>query len=159
MINTDFTSHHIEGIAREGNTPFNVPLITEIDHNFWQGGCINGVSLAGKFKHIVSLYPWEQFNPGGELDSFTAVRLYDSGDVPNSDQLYALATWVNVCRELGPTLLHCQAGLNRSGLVAGLALVLHGMSPKDAIAKLCASRCPAVLCNKAFENWLLKQKP
>lgn len=154
---TDFTSQHIEGVAREGNTPFSVPLITPIEDGFWQGGCIHGVSLAGKFKHVISLYPWEQFQSGCELDTDFKIRLYDSGTIPNEKQLYAVATLVNVCRKLGPTLVHCQAGLNRSGLVAGLALVLDGLSPDHAIAWLRTSRCSAVLCNKAFETWLRKQ--
>lgn len=157
QLQADFTSHHIEGIAREGHTPFSAPLISQVDGNLWQGGCRNGVSLSGKFKHIISLYPWEKYLPGGELDTDVSFRLYDSGNVPNNEQLYAIANLVNVCRKLGTTLVHCQAGLNRSGLVAGLALVIGGMKPVDAIALLRKSRCSAVLCNKAFENWLLKQ--
>jgi hypothetical protein len=159
VIDTDFKTHHIEGIAREGNTPFKVPLITQIDDTLWQGGCINGVDLKGQFKHIVSLYPWERYNPGGELHSFVEVRLYDCGDIPSPKQLKLLARWINDCRKTGTTLVHCQAGLNRSGLLTGLALVLGGMMPVDAIQKMRESRCPAVLCNKAFEAWLLKQKP
>lgn len=159
MIDTDFTTHHIEGIAREGNIPFRVPLITKIDDTFWQGGCINGVDLKGQFQHIVSLYPWERYNPGCELHSFLEVRLYDCGAIPDPKQLAFLARWINECRETGVTLVHCQAGLNRSGLLAGLALVLGGLPPADAIQKLRESRCSAVLCNKAFESWLLQQTP
>ena len=153
----DFTTHHIEGIAVQGNTPFSCPLITQIDDNFWQGGCEHGVSLEGYFKHIISLYPWERFNPAGELDSFTEVRLYDGKQVPDEGQLHMLADWINFCRGHGRTLVHCQAGLNRSGLFAGLALVKQGMEPAAAIQKLRESRSPAVLCNKVFEAWLLKQ--
>jgi hypothetical protein len=154
---TDFTSHHIEGIAREGNTPFNVPLISQVQDNLWQGGCINGVSLGGKFKHVISLYPWERFNHGKQLDSFLEVALYDSGTIPDVAQMTSIANWINICRAHGTTLVHCQAGLNRSGLVTGLALVLSGMQSTDAIALLRKSRHSAVLCNKAFEQWLLKQ--
>lgn len=50
---------------------------------------------------------------------------------------------------------NCQAGFNRSGLIAGLALVLDGMAPVDAIALMRAQRSPLVLCNPVFENWLL----
>lgn len=155
---TDLETHHIEGIAREGNTPFACPLITPVDDNLWQGGCINGISLQGYFKHIITLYPWERYNPGGPLDSFTEVRLYDGPVVPDTDQLFLLAKWINFCRQHGKTLVHCQAGLNRSGLLAGLALVLSGMPPVDAIAQLRAGRSPAVLCNQNFEQWLLRQE-
>jgi protein-tyrosine phosphatase len=45
--------------------------------------------------------------------------------------------------------------LNRSALVAGMALILDGWKPADAIALLREKRSPAVLCNPAFEQWLL----
>lgn len=156
-IEADFTSHHIEGIAREGNVPFSCSLISEIDDSLYQGGCKNGVNLGSTFKHIISLYPWERYKTK-DLDSFTEVRLYDGPSVPDEQQLYSLARWINICRSHGRTLVHCQAGLNRSGLLAGLALVLDGMSPDDAIAKLRAGRCNAVLCNHSFEKWLRAQK-
>ncbi len=150
----DLEMHHIEGIAREGNTRFSCPLITPVSDNLWQGGCTNGVNLQGHFKHIVSLYPWEMYTPGGMLDSFTQVKLYDGPTVPDVAQLYALARWINICKRHGRTLVHCQAGLNRSGLLTGLSLVLDGMRPEDAIALMREKRSPAVLCNKAFCDWL-----
>lgn len=156
-LQADLETHHIEGIAREGYTPFSCPLITPIDDTFWQGGCVEGVDLQGYFKHIISLYPWERYNPGAELDSFVEVRLYDGPTVPDEEQLFTLATWINVCRQHGRTLVHCQAGLNRSGLLTGLALVLSGINAAVAIASLRACRSPAVLCNKKFEEWLLRQ--
>lgn len=153
---TDFTSQHIEGIAREGNKQFSVPLVTQVDENLWQGGCKNGVKLPSFFKHVISLYPWERFSIAHPLDSFLEVRLYDSGDMPDIAQLYSVAEWINVCRKHGKTLVHCQAGLNRSGLVTALALFLGGMKPVAAIALLRHSRCPAVLCNPVFKKWLLE---
>ena len=156
-LKADLKSHYIDGIAREGNTPFECDLISHVKDNLWQGGCINGVSLNGVFKHIISLYPWEVYNPGGDLDSMISVRLYDGPTVPDEKQLYILAEWINNCKSHGPTLVHCQAGLNRSGLLTGLSLVLDGMTPNDAIALLRSSRSPAVLCNKKFESWLLAQ--
>jgi protein-tyrosine phosphatase len=153
----DLDTHHIEGIAREGNTPFTCPLITPITNMLWQGGCTNRVNLQGYFKHIISLYPWERYNPGGELDSFVEVRLYDGPRVPDEAQLYQLAQWINICKGHGRTLVHCQAGLNRSGLLAGLSLVLDGVPARDAIDHMREKRSPAVLCNKAFETWLLAQ--
>ena len=151
----DLETHHIEGIAREGNTRFSCPLITPVTDMLWQGGCTDGVNLQGYFKHIVSLYPWERFNPGGELDSLVEVRLYDGPRVPDEAQLYSLAQWINLCKGHGRTLVHCQAGLNRSGLLTGLSLVLDGVPARDAIDHMREKRSPAVLCNKAFETWLL----
>lgn len=154
ILMADLETHHIEGIAREGNTRFNCQLITPVQENLWQGGCTDNVNLQGYFKHIVSLYPWERYNPGGNLDSFVEVKLYDGPTVPDEAQLIQLASWINLCKQRGRTLVHCQAGLNRSGLLTGLSLVLDGMAPADAIALMRVKRSPAVLCNKAFEKWL-----
>lgn len=157
-LKADLISYHIEGIAREGNTPFSCDLISHVEGNLWQGGCVNGVSLRGCFKHIISLYPLERFTPDCDLDSFTEVRLKDGPIIPNEKQLYALANWVNLCKGFGSTLVHCQAGLNRSALVTGLSLVLDGKTPDAAIKLMREKRCKAVLCNKKFEEWLLNQK-
>ena len=91
-----------------------------------------------------------------EVRSVLSVRMYDS-ESQGFDQVNAIATWVNVCRLDGPTLVHCQAGLNRSGLVAARALMLEGMSGSEAIALLREKRSSAVLCNPSFEEWLTKK--
>src|SRR5216684_4517983 len=106
-LQSDLTTHHIEGIANANGKEFSCPLISPIDDMFWQGGCVNGVNLQGYFKHIISLYPWERYNPGADLDSFVEVRLFDGRTVPDETQLYAIANYVNFCRAKGRTLVHC----------------------------------------------------
>lgn len=152
----DLESHHIEGIAREGNVPFSVPLISHVEGNLWQGGCIGGMRLPDDFEFVVSLYPWERYELGPQTVRLE-VKMLDSGTVPDEHTLYEVARIVNAFRTKGKTLVHCQAGLNRSALTAGLALVLDGVPPAEAIALLREKRCAAVLCNKAFEGWLLKR--
>lgn len=152
----DLTSHRIEGIAVMGNTPFDCPLVTQIDGNLWQGGCPDR-GVPAYFQFVLNLYPWVTY-PVPETTTIRRERLYDSGDVPSPAVLYELAEWVNEKRAIGPILVHCQAGLNRSALVAGLALVLGGMTPDDAIALLREKRSPAVLCNTAFEQFLRSQQ-
>lgn len=154
-INFDPTVQRMSGIAYHGHTPFDVPFISSIGDGLWQGGCQDGLVLPKHIKHVVSLYPWEKYTVKHELDSFTEVKLYDAAEIPDPEQLVVLAKWINVCRKNASTLVHCQAGLNRSGLLAGLALVLSGYTPVEAIAKLRETRSPAVLCNKTFESWLL----
>lgn len=155
----DFASHHIEGYAtaavdRGQDGAFSVDLISQIDGNLWMGGCIGGVQLADTFRHVVSLYPWERYRLADGVHRIE-VRLYDSADVPDGERLHELAAAVNACRDEGPTLVHCQAGLNRSGLITALALIQRGMVPAAAIALLREKRGPMVLCNTAFERWLL----
>lgn len=153
----DLTTHHIEGIAREGMTPFKVSLFSHILDDLWSGGCPVREAPA-HFKFIFCLYPWEQYVVHAH-QAHTRVQMFDGGEVPPREQLVALAKMVNAAREAGPTLVHCQAGLNRSGLVTALALVLAGWAPADAIKFLRTRRCDAVLCNRAFETWLLEFAP
>ena len=151
----DLESHHIEGIARMGNKPFKVTLFSHIVGNLWTGGC--PVSEAPKeFKFIVSLYPWGIYN-SHDHQVYTETALFDSEEGVDEERVYLLAQYVNECLKLGPTLVHCQAGLNRSALVAATALIMGGMKPVDAIALLREKRCDAVLCNPAFEKWLLER--
>ncbi len=149
----DLTTHHIEGIAIHGDVPFKVPLFSHIVGNLWSGGCPVG-EAPEEFEYIVNLYPWEPYDIQSH-QVVTKAQLFDSSDMPKEEQLYSLAACVNTYRHRGITLVHCQAGLNRSGLISALALIEDGMKAVDAIALLRAKRSPAVLCNQAFEEWLL----
>jgi hypothetical protein len=155
-IAADFASHHIEGYARAAveqgrDGRFSVPLISEVLPGLWQGGCINGVRLGDEFDLVISLYPWEKYTlgPNTERVEFTA---YDAAEVPNVAAAAQLAydNWKDGKR----VLIHCQAGLNRSGLVSALVLMGDGYSADDAITLLREKRCPMVLCNAAFERYL-----
>lgn len=157
-IEFDPTQQRMTGVAFHGHTPFDVPYISEIAPNLWQGGCRDGLILPEFIKHLVSLYPWERYEYAHDIDSAMNVRMYDSLD-QGFEQVDALAGWVNACRKSGPVLVHCQAGLNRSSLVAARALVLSGETdPAGAVALLREKRSPACLCNPAFENWILTGK-
>lgn len=144
------------GIAYHGNTPFDVPYISQITETLYTGGCMDGLVLPEAIVHLISLYPWEAYRSTHNVRSALSVRMYDSEEQA-FDQVPHIARWVNACRADGPTLVHYQAGLNRSGLVAATALMLDGMSAADAIALLREKRSPAVLCNRAFERWLLAE--
>jgi Dual specificity phosphatase, catalytic domain len=156
MQHADFTSQRIEGFTREGNHQFSVPLFSHIEGNLWVGGCPVEKS-PGEFDFIVCMYPWGVYEVQ-KHQCFTSVQMLDSPNVANEGLLLALARHVNECVKHGKTLVHCQAGLNRSNLIAGLALIERGVKPADAIALLRAKRSPAVLCNKAFESWLLSRE-
>ena len=149
-IDFDPREQRMVGVAFHGDTPFDVPFISEIAPNLWTGGCRDGLILPDHIVHLVSLYPWERYKRAHDLGSSLTVRMYDDLKGPDADQVLTIAAWVNVCRKTGPTLVHCQAGLNRSGLVAAAALMLNGMSADDAIGLLRAKRSPAVLCNSKF---------
>ena len=51
--------------------------------------------------------------------------------------------------------MRCQAGLNRSSLVAALALVHRGLAPQEAIDAIRAGRSPNCLFNRSFAAHVL----
>jgi protein-tyrosine phosphatase len=150
----DFASHRIEGFV-DGHGIVSTPLFSQIDGNLWMGGC-PVVALPMEFQFVLNLYPWGEYETRAHQVS-TSAWLFDQAELPDERLLHALAAHVNECRAVGPTLVHCQAGLNRSGLVTALALMKAGRSSKDAIELLREKRCDAVLCNTAFRMWLCKQ--
>lgn len=155
-IDFDPREQRMRGIAYHGRTPFDVPYISHIVDNLWTGGCADDLQLPGHIKHVISLYPWEQYAVGHELDSYLAVKMYDTAEgEPDEDLVNRIADWVIECMQDGQTLVHCQAGLNRSALIATTALVRSGNFDVDwAINLLRDRRSPAVLCNPTFEAWL-----
>lgn len=153
-LTCDPRQERMRGIATHGYTPFDVPFISPIAPNLWQGGCEDGFNLPEEIIHLVSLYPWERYYTHPKVVSELYVRMYDSTE-QGFEQVNEIARYVNERRKTGPVLVHCQAGLNRSSLIAARALIFEGMLPKDAIALIREKRSPACLCNPAFEDWLL----
>lgn len=142
-----------QGMRRPGGGYFRCPLISHVEGNLWQGGFEIGVDLPDDFKYVVSLYKWYEYPLPEGCQRFT-YTMYDDNGAPDAIAVDQIAEVVVDCVAKGKTLVHCQAGLNRSGLVAARALTLMGDTPDAAIAKLRASRCDMVLCNQAFETWL-----
>lgn len=156
---TDLESHHIEGYARAAveagqDGRFDVPLISQIEGNLWTGGCIDGARLADDFRNVISLYPWERYEVGPDTRRIE-VRLQDVAEMPEIEVLEELADRAVTLLDEGKLLIHCQAGLNRSSLLAALVLRRLGHTSAEAIALLRERRCPVVLCNQTFERYLL----
>jgi protein-tyrosine phosphatase len=149
-------THWVSGHAVMGDTPFSMPIITHVEGNLYQGGWVLGIDLGDRFQHILSLYPWHQY-PIADGVERREVEMYDSHDGPDRVQVVELADWAIDRAERGAVLIHCQAGLNRSALIAAMVLVRMGRAPSDAIALLRERRSPAVLCNPTFEQWLIDE--
>lgn len=141
------------GTTYHGNIYFDVPYMSKIADNLWQGGCQNGLVLPTGISHLLSLYPWESYTVEHRLRTRHEVKMYDSLDQATG-QVDRWARWVNARRRTGPVLVHCQAGLNRSSLITCRALMLGGMTADEAISTVRSKRSPACLCNPAFEEYL-----
>lgn len=84
----------------------------------------------------------------------------DDADPPRNGDLAkagaASALVAGVLSAGHPVLVTCQAGLNRSALVAGLALRQLGMPGRTVIDNIRMERGQYALCNKAFERAVMK---
>ena len=157
-VTIDWRDRRMSGHARvamEKGLPsyFDVDMITHVSDNLWQGGCEDGLKLDDDFVRVVSLFKWGRYElgPNTERIEFT---MYDSHDGVDWDDLEKAADLVVEGVQKGKTLVHCQAGLNRSGLVAGRALMKMGYTAQDAIDLLRRTRSPLVLCNDTFVKQL-----
>ncbi|QUU29283.1 PTPc tyrosine phosphatase [Mycobacterium phage SirSheldon] len=149
-FDTDPLQSRFHGWTAHGGIEFDVPFISEVADNLYQGGCRRGLVLPTFIKHLVSLYPWEKYTVEHELLSEKSIKMYDSVD-QSLDQVDEIAEWVNECRKKGPVLVHCQAGLNRSALIAARAIWLDTRQSGFSIMNhLRRTRSDAVLCNPAF---------
>ncbi len=142
-----------QGIAAHGSTPFSCMLVTQIEGNLWMGGCIDGLKLSDDFDYVLSLYPWEKYRLGPNTVRFE-ITAYDA-EVGEDDWIWqAVDKGVEYVKQ-GKTLIHCQAGLNRSGLVTALVLnKAFGYSLPEAIEILRDRRTTGVLCNQHFVDYL-----
>jgi protein-tyrosine phosphatase len=133
-------------------------LFSEIVPRLYMGECprhVQSLKTIEKFTHIINLYPWQPYERHRH-QIYTEAWMLDSNDLPDTTILYSLANHINHAIEhQGMVLVHCQQGINRSGLVTGLALYEQGFSAKDAIALMRKRRFAGVLSNKVFEAWLL----
>jgi protein-tyrosine phosphatase len=109
---------------------------------------------SNEFDCVVTLYAWAApANWGVEERRFgfpdaNIIEEY----IPT---IVELAQWAHAKWAAGKKVnIRCQAGLNRSGLVTALTLMISGMSAEDAINTLREKRSDYALCNSEYERWL-----
>jgi protein-tyrosine phosphatase len=123
----------------------------KITDNLWVGG--NPVDVM-KYNYIVAVNKTPTYHiPNGAMA--IVYPFDDAAWMPDLNKLHELAETVNRFSSMGPTLVHCSAGLNRSALVVALALIKRGMTPGDAIALIRSKRGSDALHNKTFTEWLM----
>lgn len=111
----------------------------EVVPGLWQ----SGLPLPGEqWDAVIDLHGGEEELE--DVEFYVHWRIED-GPAPDIPTLEALADMVNVFRHAGRrVLVHCHAGINRSGLVAAAALVRDGVTPDDAIATVREARSGAL---------------
>jgi hypothetical protein len=113
------------------------------------------ITLAN-FDTVISLHAWS--NPA-DWHVREIRQPFHDGDLSEIDvqDLWFVANavfddWMNGKR----VLVRCLAGLNRSGLVIALVMIMAGYSAGDAIAHIRGVRGRNALCNKDFAQWLVE---
>jgi hypothetical protein len=109
------------------------------------------------FDVVITLYADAQPAPWGVHE----VRYgFPDGPLRDHDLLKAVRIAKEAHRQWrsgAQVLIRCQAGVNRSGLISALVLMIDGCSAPEAIALLRSRRSPFVLSNSHFEKWLRTQ--
>ena len=125
------------------------------DHHYARLGHRGGVAYP--FDVVVTLYADAQPAPWGVKEHRFG---FPDGPIDNNDAREAidLARQAHRAWRKGRNvLIRCQAGVNRSGLVSALVLMLEGYEPHEAIELLRQRRSRVVLSNSHFERWLLTE--
>ena len=82
----------------------------------------------------------------------------DVPSIPDPDGVHMLGIRVASMVDAGDrVVVNCAAGLNRSGLIVGRALIALGHDPAEAIELIREARGPRALFNRTFERFLLER--
>lgn len=157
---------HFSGMSMHGWLSLDVPYIScitddsfgSVGRRIWQGGVEDGLVLPGHFQHVVRLHS-QSYIIKHRVQTNLQVRMQDSVEQA-LDIVETLADYVVSLFKSpgeGDILIHCQVGLNRSGVVMGRVLQKLGWEAGDILRHLREVRDPEVLFNPAFEGWLISQ--
>ena len=144
------------------------PLYSEVAPNLFMGRTddletidqpqkLNHFEDNNEFDCVVTLYAWAAPANWGVEErrfGFPDANIIDEY-IPT---IVELAQWAHSKWASGKRVnIRCQAGLNRSGLVTALTLMISGMSADEAIDTLREKRSGYALCNGEYEHWLLNE--
>ncbi len=100
---------------------------------------------------------WDQSDMMQGRD-YTFLLLDDVPRIVDPDAIHVLGIRVaSMVHGRKRVVVNCAAGLNRSGLIVGRALIALGYAPADAIALIREARGPRALYNRTFEQFLLER--
>lgn len=116
----------------------------------WLGG--SWARGRARYDTVISCAPLTEIGAAPRCAEHELLPMTDGPHLPDPDHLAVAVDLVVADVQLGfKVLVRCYAGLNRSALVAGLALTRLTDAPgAEIITGLRAARSPHVLCNPVF---------
>lgn len=115
--------------------------------------------IEGDFDAVVSLFAWSRPCDWGVEELRYGFPDAHPQHVDMSHVVRA-ARWAHDRWTAGDrVLIRCQAGLNRSGLVTAMLLMLAGWPAEDAIRQIRRQRAEVALVNDDFVDWLVHNAP
>lgn len=140
-------------------------LFNEITPNLFMGGTADHdvihLPASGNkrsdlpFDAIVTMYAWAQPADWRVQEFRYGVPDAAIADIDLNRLKQAVEFGFNRWQAGDRVLVRCQAGLNRSGLVTALILMLAGYSAQEAINQIRSNRAEIALFNREYERWLL----
>lgn len=141
---------------------------TKITDDIYVGGCNydyegvtrnHHVSRRDPFDSVVSLYAHANaYGPDESAGMTHYLFPFNDGGMEKRviELAYRAAKAVDTeVKQGNKVLVRCQAGLNRSNLVAGIYLISYQRMNPKTVVDLLRTRSPWVLCNDDFEDFLL----
>ena len=140
---------------------FDCPInpLDEVMPGLWQASSeLDPPELfAQGFDAIFDLCGWPR-GDGVAGRPYTFYLIDDVPWIPDPSAIDALGEQVAARVRAGErVVVNCAAGLNRSGLLVGRALIALGYTPVEAIALVRRARGPYALSNHRFATWLLRE--
>lgn len=116
-------------------------------HTLSLGGCLTNYQ---DFDYVICLTPDVVSHNRTGMPTFY-LPFNDTRQLPSERLVTDAVDVVGWCMRRGNTLVHCNAGVNRSAMIVALWMVnVTGMSPLNAIQHLRAVRSQSVLSNETF---------
>jgi hypothetical protein len=143
---TELHSEILPGLYQGGTADSAwVDLGSELEHGEDQSG----------FEAVLTLFAWAQpFGWGVEELRYGFMDAHPRH--ADMTKVVEAARWAHLRWSGGQrVLIRCQAGLNRSGLLTALVLMLDGWEASDAIRLIRQRRAEVALFNTDFVDWLL----
>lgn len=130
--------------------------ISHIYENIYMGGCFNGLKLPYHIKHVISLDEYHRYDIDGLNVTYDVFQMLDIDEKPDYHSFMEPAQLAYEYFKTGEdTLIHCQAGVNRSGLVTAATLFKIGFEPQEAIDLIKEKRFDECLSNQSFKTAIL----